>query len=338
MNQFRSTPELLKTFNAIGPALFTEDQPDPNVFQPAYHELTPAKTSDAACDASFTFIGCQSENGDDRAEAEAEAIAAWIQARDHSDLRRFALLFRRKRRIDAYLDVFDRRGLKYVVPPMGLFLDRPAAVDLLTVLRSIAYRYDVGAHVSAARTPYFALTDREITAGILGSDSPAWKAAMGSLESFRDAARHLTVTGLIDHVIRTSGIESVLQAPREGARSRGMSTALHADFGEEFISNPQHVNGDELCSEKVSHSRFRCLVPSRAEPFESSRRARGASARSFRDGTELLPPSRRCRQRRHQSLRLQSRRWRRRRRSLFRRARRRDGCSSWVRRWRSSSH
>src|SRR5204862_1381059 len=77
-----------------------------------------------------------------------------------------------------------------------------------------------------------------------------------------------------------------------------MSTALHADFGEEFISNPQHVDGDELCSEKVSHSRSRCLVPSRAEPFESSRRARGASARSFRDGTELLPPSRRSLQKR----------------------------------------
>ena len=40
------------------------------------------------------------------------------------------------KKIDDYLDVFDRRGIDYVLPPTRVFLDRPAAVDLLAVLRA----------------------------------------------------------------------------------------------------------------------------------------------------------------------------------------------------------
>ena len=200
IDQYRSTPELVKTLNVIGPLLFTEREPDPNVFQPKYHALKAARTDEGGC-PPLVLVGSDGN--------EAEAIVAWIRAREQHDLRRFALLFRRKTKIEDYLDVFDRHGLPYVVPPMGLFLDRPAAVDLLAVLRAIAYRYDRGAMISAARSPYFALTDAEIANGILSDASPEWNAVVQSLDTFRDAARHLTVTELIDRVVATTQIEAV---------------------------------------------------------------------------------------------------------------------------------
>ncbi|HYS55829.1 MAG TPA: UvrD-helicase domain-containing protein [Thermoanaerobaculia bacterium] len=210
VDQYRSTPELVRTLNAIGPALFTDREPDPNVFQPKYHALKAARAAAEVSDAPLTFVGSDGN--------EAEAIVAWIRGREHQDLRRFALLFRRKTKMEEYLEVFDRHGLPYVVPPMGLFLDRPAAVDLLAVLRAIAYRYDRGAIISAARSPYFALTDAEIANGILSDASPEWKAVVQSLETFRDAARHLTVTELIDGVVTATQIEAVYHATREGGR------------------------------------------------------------------------------------------------------------------------
>ncbi|MDQ6800123.1 MAG: UvrD-helicase domain-containing protein [Acidobacteriota bacterium] len=213
VNQYRSTPALVSALNAIGEELFTERDPDPNVFQPQYHALKAASAGTIA-GAPLLLIGSEPD-----AEAEAETIVSWIRSREHADLRRFALLFRRKTKMEEYLDVFDRHGLAYVVPPMGLFLDRPAAVDLLAVLRAIAYRYDRGAIISAARSPYFALTDAEIASGILNNTSPEWSAVVTALDTFREAARHLTVTQLIDHVVATTGIEDVYHATRESKRS-----------------------------------------------------------------------------------------------------------------------
>src|SRR5260370_28324550 len=102
---------------------------------------------------------------------------------------------------------------------MGLVRERGGGVDRVAVLRAIAYRYDRGAIISAARSPYFALTDAEIASGILNNASPEWTAVVAALDTFREAARHLTVTQLIDHVVATTGIEDVYRATREGKPS-----------------------------------------------------------------------------------------------------------------------
>ena len=203
-DQYRSDPPLLDAVNAIFTELFADAGFDPNVFRPPYHRLRAARgggewevgsgsgsnsmrapqpkvletIEEAGETASlsrtplptphpptFTILDSQFIDRADRFAAEAESIAAWIKSRG-DDLRRYALLFRRTTKLDDYLDVFDRRGIAYALPPTRLFLDRPAPVDLLAVLRAIAFPFDRGAEVSAARTPYFALTDDEIMRGI----------------------------------------------------------------------------------------------------------------------------------------------------------------------------
>ncbi len=217
LDQFRSHPPLLDAVNAIFTELFADAARDPNVFRPEYHRLrTGGRESGVEGgneDSRITVIDAPFGARDDRFTAEAESIAAWIAARG-GDLRRYALLFRRTTKLDDYLDVFERRGIPYVLPPTRLFLDRPAPVDLLAVLRAIAFSFDRGAEVSAARTPYFALTDAEI---VRGDDT--YTGYLQVLDSLRAAAQHLTVAQLIDLVIRTCGIEAVYAAAADGIRS-----------------------------------------------------------------------------------------------------------------------
>jgi ATP-dependent helicase/nuclease subunit A len=217
-DQYRSDPELLDVINAMFACLFPEQPHDPNVFRPAYKPLRAARTkARRELDARVTLLQASSDDKAERHFAEAEVIARWIlDQRDGSehDLQRFAILFRRLTKLDDYLDTLDRYGIDYVLPPTRLFLDRPAPVDLLGVLRAIAYPFDRGAQISAARSPYFALTDLEIANG-----DDAWKAFEASVERFRDSARHLTVAELIDLVIRTCSIEAVYDAAADGDRS-----------------------------------------------------------------------------------------------------------------------
>ena len=233
-DQYRSDPPLLETINAIFTRLFPEQAHDPNVFRPAYHPLRAARPeSRRELDARVTLLHAQHDEKADRFFAEAEAIAEWIQAsRDGGpkDLQRFAILFRRLTVLDDYLDTLQRYGIDYVLPPTRSFLDRRAPVDLLAVLRAIAYPFDRGAQISAARTPYFALTDVEIHEGQgpraegQGPSSPhpsalgPWPSFNIAMDRFREAARHRTVSQTIDLLLETTGIEGVYGAAVGGDR------------------------------------------------------------------------------------------------------------------------
>src|SRR5204862_2434147 len=95
-----------------------------------------------------------------------------------------------------------------------LFLAAPAAVDRGAVWRAIAWPFDRGAEIAAARSPYFALTDDEIVA-----DGEAMQAVRAALEAFRESSRHLTVAQLIEHVLAVSNIEAVYAASADGERA-----------------------------------------------------------------------------------------------------------------------
>jgi ATP-dependent helicase/nuclease subunit A len=238
VDQYRSEPALLDAINELFAKIFEPIAPDPNVFSPPYHALRAAKTPHPPfghplpasrgeghsiespsprlrgegarrADEGPPFLILNTPNKE--AVAEADAIASWINENNDGDLRRFAILLRRMTKLDDYLDGLDRHGVRYVLPPTRQFLERPAAVDLLAVLRAVAYPFDRGAEVSAARSLYFAMTDLEIVAGLEGL-KPV-------LHSFRDHAERLTVTAMIDLVIETCGIERVYAATVDGDRA-----------------------------------------------------------------------------------------------------------------------
>jgi ATP-dependent helicase/nuclease subunit A len=238
-DQYRSDAPLVDTINRMFARLFPLQPHDPNVFRPSYNPLRAARTKTRRePEARITLLHAAHDEKSDRYFAEAGAIAEWIKTRSDGDLRRFAILFRRLTKLDDYLDTFDRHGIDYVLPPTRMFLDRRAPVDLVAVLRAIAYPFDRGAQISAARTPYFALTDEEIAKGVVGSagegpvdaqppdhvlrvaqdDMEVWCAFNDSIGRFRDAARHRTVAELIDLVVDTTSIERVYDAAADGVR------------------------------------------------------------------------------------------------------------------------
>lgn len=211
--QYRSEPALLDAINAIAAKVLEGGDRDPNVFRPEFRSLAAARKPQHADDAPVTLLLCEADDGESRFTREAEGIADWIA--NAPDYRRYALLFRRLTQIDAYLDVFDARGIPYVLPPTRQFLDRPAPVDLLAVLRAVAYPTDRGAEISAARTPYFALTDDEIVAR-----GEAYRDYVAAVDALRAEARHLTVTELIDRVVGATNIEEVYALCADAGRAR----------------------------------------------------------------------------------------------------------------------
>ena len=223
-DHYRSDAPLLDAINAMFTAVLGSGSSDSNVFRPPYRPLRAGRGDGESRDARITFLHATHDDKSDRHLSEAEAVAEWIEAnrdRQAKDLRRFALLFRRTTKLDDYLDTFDRYGIEYVLPPTKAFLDRRAPVDAVAVLRAIGRPFDRGAEISAARTPYFGLTDQEIVEGTLDeSASGKWQQYLASLHGYREAAAHLTVSGTLDLLIESTGIEAAYDATLDGRRAR----------------------------------------------------------------------------------------------------------------------
>ncbi len=228
-DQYRSDPPLLDVMNAMfarhlpAAAVTTRTSSAPRTTRSKPRAQPHAATSTPASRS------CTREHDDksDRYFAEAEAIAEWIQSRRDGgprDLQRFAILFRRLTRLDDYLDTLRRHGIDFVLPPTRLFLDRRAPVDLLAVLRAIAYPFDLGAQISAARTPYFALTDVEIVDARLGerftnADVPLPRRIAPSHRQRIDRSRDLHVRHR-ERLRRDDRRRPPPRAPRTRARDR----------------------------------------------------------------------------------------------------------------------
>ncbi len=294
--QYRSDAPLLEAINAMFARVFSLGELDPNVFRPPYRELQAARRIALRdLDAPITLLDATSESQADRYIAEAEAITAWIQKhRDGSkhDLRRFALLFRRTTKLDDYLDVFARNGIPTILPPTRLFLDRPAAVDLLTVLRAIASPIDRGAEISAARSVYFGLTDTEIAEGILEpptEQAHPWRRFHDSLRSLRQSASHLTVSALMETVLETCGVEKAYGATVDGERS-----LRHLDHLRAIAFTYDQKNGGSV-RQFVEEIGNRRLQPEEPEPSMLDDASNGVrimtihSAKGLEFDTVILP-------------------------------------------------
>lgn len=244
VRHYRSDPPLLEAINVVFTRLFgpigtegTVALPiaaarDVNVFQPRYKPLEPARESDGERGAArLTFLRGDQADARTAYIGEARAIAAHILRRRQSgeSFRSFALLFRTRTHIADYLEVFDECGIPVVLPVRSGFLEQPAVVDLLAVLRSIAYSFDIGAEISAARSPYFALSDDEIATHRLRlphNEPCEYDAVAGELRELRAIAREASVSSVVHEVIRRCGIEAVYAASPSGARALEQLTRL----------------------------------------------------------------------------------------------------------------
>ncbi|MHB0970861.1 MAG: UvrD-helicase domain-containing protein [Thermoanaerobaculia bacterium] len=214
--QYRSSAELVGGLNTMFSRLFSQPGTR-SVARPAYTPLEAGKKDAEERDARFTFLHVDCGDDGNAQVAEARAIVSWIRKRDPegTDLRRFALLFRARTHWQAYLDTFDRCGLPYVVQPIAAFLETPAAVDLLTVLRAAALPFDEAAFVSAARSRYFGLSDSEIVRDKLGiTDGSLVKGVRERLASWTAIAERSGAAAAVDAAVEDSGMELVCRALR----------------------------------------------------------------------------------------------------------------------------
>jgi len=222
LDQYRSDPALVEDFNAMFRELFREPSTR-NVARPVYaSDLVARRQEITTMETRINFLLAPPKDAGDHHAAQARAIVSWIRQEGGDDLRRFAVLFRKRTHLHEYLEVFDRSGIPYQMPPSRYFLERPAVVDLMTVLRAIAYRFDRGSLIFAARSPYFALSDEEIADAILRGDesrSTTWKEFLSTIDRYVALARHYPVARMIDQLVRDTRIDTFYSALKGGARS-----------------------------------------------------------------------------------------------------------------------
>jgi ATP-dependent helicase/nuclease subunit A len=222
--QYRSTRRLVSGINAMFGALFPpSDAPMSGpVLRPSYQPLRAARGEKPDDPAPIRFIGARLPEGEDSDWVEAELIAEWIsrnRRRDAVDLRRFAILMRKMTNAAVYADVFEKREIALILPPSRTLLDRRACIDLLAVLRAIAYPFDEAAIVAAARTPYFALSDDEIVRGRIDSETPGpWSEMRRAIGSWTREASAARVSQLVDRLVTESDIRTLYSTLKAGDR------------------------------------------------------------------------------------------------------------------------
>ncbi len=224
-DQYRSDAPLVDDLNIMFGELFSLPSTE-GVARPSYEPLNAMKpTILRELEARVTFLRSEEPAQGTVDERQAVAVAEWIRNRhaEGSRFSRFALLFRKLTNVDFYLETLDRYGIPYVLPPTRAFLERPAAVDLMAVLRAIAFPFDTGAMIAAARTPWFALDDGEILERLLqGGPADAgapWERFRRQIEGYSELARDVDVATLIDRLMADSGIELFYSALKGGRRS-----------------------------------------------------------------------------------------------------------------------
>ncbi|HVT01920.1 MAG TPA: UvrD-helicase domain-containing protein [Thermoanaerobaculia bacterium] len=225
--QYRSDAPMVESLNAVFGAIFPEiHSPDPNLFRPTYRPLVAAKRHLLRnLPARWTFVLAEERADLPRVEAEAWAIAELIareRDRNGTDLRRFVILFRRMTHVGDYLNVMERAGIDCLLPAARSFLDQQTAVDLVSVLRAIAFPSDSAAILSAARSPYFALTDDEIFHHHARRKSEGhdciFEAFQKALDHYRSLAKQSTVAPLVDCLLQETDAEVLYRLKRTAAR------------------------------------------------------------------------------------------------------------------------
>ncbi|MFN2442003.1 MAG: UvrD-helicase domain-containing protein [Thermoanaerobaculia bacterium] len=219
-HQYRSRPALVHALNAMFARLF-EARGGANVFRPHYEPLEPGLRGNGESTPPIRFLalrplpGEKVEDEPGSSGRQAAAVAALLRSRIDAGApaESFAILVRKMTTIDAYLDALDAAGIEYVLPRNRSIFDRRAAIDLLAVLRAVAAPFDRGAAFSAARSPYFALTDDEIAAAFLAKESGSAADPESPHERFRrqmrrwsDCAGWMTVEQIAEAIIDESGI------------------------------------------------------------------------------------------------------------------------------------
>ncbi|MGH9456826.1 MAG: UvrD-helicase domain-containing protein [Thermoanaerobaculia bacterium] len=215
--QYRSDPALVDALNTMFAELFSLAS-DEEVYRPGYTDLVAGLTPGGSESRAHVRILRAHPEGETSSEKEATAIASWLQrrAREGGRLDEVAILLRKMTDVEPILEALDRAGVPYVLPRDASILERRTAIDLLAVLRAIAMPFDRGAEVSAARGPYFALTDTEIAAESVrflsrapfDPDSP-WGRFRATLASWRRGARTASILETVEAILAESEIETV---------------------------------------------------------------------------------------------------------------------------------
>lgn len=163
---FRSDPEIIEAVNHIFSIVIKPKR----YLQPPYLPLTAFRSVMPGPSIEMKMMESPEDESQVSAEsyrlAEAEWIGSWIQAHVGPDkawnFKDITLLFRSSNAFGAYIDIFKKKGIPYLVEGEKYFYKTPEVMEFINLVAAISNPDDQLALVGVLRSPVGGLTDREI--------------------------------------------------------------------------------------------------------------------------------------------------------------------------------
>lgn len=243
VDQFRSDPQLVDQLNPLMSRLFSIPR-QAGVFQPAYQPLVARASNSWNDEVRIDLLllppteasGLPKRNAQTRARDESRAMTAWLlddQNARGCEWSEYALLFPKMTHVERFFDAFESAGIPFILGGGRSLLEERSAAELLAVLRTIATPIDLAAEISAARSPFFGLTDDELTLKRRSGANESYENFEHQIRKYRELASQLPIHRLIDRILDDSEYEttqSLLKTPERALSAVHRLRDLAAEF------------------------------------------------------------------------------------------------------------
>jgi len=243
VDQFRSDPQLVEQLNPLMSRLFSIPR-QAGVFQPKYQPLVARASNSWDDEVRIDLLllpptkaaGLTARNAQTRARDEAKAVTAWLlndQTLRGCEWSEYALLFPKMTHVERFFDAFESAGIPFILGGGRSLLEERSAAELLAVLRTVATPIDLAAEISAARSPFFGLTDDELTLKRRSVSNESYENFEHQIRKYRELASQLPIHRLIDRILDDSEYEttqSLLKTPERALSAVHRLRDLAAEF------------------------------------------------------------------------------------------------------------
>ena len=161
---FRSVPEVITPLNVLFSSYFGDDA-KLSSYDPSFAELHAARPAREEASIEVWSVGDLKTRAAQRRQAEAEAVARWIDAETRNgraQARNIALLLRALPEVDVFLRALRRYRLPYIVEGGRGFYQRYEIELLIACLRMVRSPADPVPLVACLRSPLGAVPDEEL--------------------------------------------------------------------------------------------------------------------------------------------------------------------------------
>ncbi|MDO5844433.1 MAG: UvrD-helicase domain-containing protein [Methanocorpusculum sp.] len=270
---FRTVPEIIDCVNNIFSDVFDNSKIE-------YSRIEPSRKSETGSVTVLRNEDIKGSKADENAAAESELIASWIKENAGvlevyengknrpSKFSDMAILLRTRTKLEILKRALEKYGVPYIEYKGRDFYKSQEIYDIVNVLKAAAFHEDDISLYGALRSSYFGISDAALCKSAFEnsenlidrlekSKDAQIKSALESLKRYRKLAHEMTLVGLVNEIIRSSGIISVYSGLPSGndeiANLMKFIEIVSAKTSGSAVSLPSLIKTMETCiNEEIS--------------------------------------------------------------------------------------